>query len=109
MASTQRIEIYQGEAVTLNFTLAPVENIAGWTLLFTAAEYFGSAAKLFSQAGEIVSAANGTFKVDLPASKTDIAHQKVTYDVWRTDTGFERVLAAGILNILGTARLPPSP
>jgi hypothetical protein len=108
MASTDTIALYRGEAVTVNFTLDPVENISGWAIAFTASESVNRRTKLFSQAGAIVSAAAGTFKVDLSASQTDKQPQRAVYDVWRTDDGFARVLAIGTLHIQGVARLPTS-
>lgn len=102
----QAIAVYVGEAVTLNFTMAPVESIAGWTLLFTVTRAQGSSTKVIEQAGEIVSAVAGTFRFQLMTEQNAVLPAAYHYDVWRTDAGNERLLALGTYTVANESRLP---
>jgi hypothetical protein len=103
MAGTDEIAIYRGEDVTLPFTMDPVENITGWTLLMSVSLASGV---VFTQAGAVVSGPAGTFTVALTDTQTELllASEVYDYDVWRTDAGAERVLARGTLRVLSVAR-----
>lgn len=105
MAGTDAITVYRGEDIQLDFTMSPVENITGWTLLFTV-EGSSHATKLISKAGVIVSGAAGTFKVTLTATETDIRAGVYQYDFWRTDSGSNRALAVGTFTVSDVARHP---
>lgn len=103
MAGTDTIEIYRGEAVELGFTMNPVVNITGWNLEMTIED--APAAKRTTVGAEIVSGVAGTFKVELDAADTAaLAPRKYQYDVWRTDSGSERVVAIGDFVVLDVAR-----
>lgn len=106
MAIETDIELFRGEAVTLNFTMDPVEDISGWTLAFTAARSLGDPTKSIEEAGVVVSGAAGTFKVVLETAQTDLSAGVYHYDVWRTDAANERVLAIGTMTISDVVRLP---
>ena len=104
MACTDTITIYRGEDVQLNFTLAPVIDITGYTLAFAVEGV--AHAKLIEAAGVVVSGPAGTFSVTLADTDTDIKAGAYQYDVWRTDAGSERVLAVGIFRVKDNARHP---
>ena len=107
MASTASVTMYRGEEVLLNFTLVPVEDISGWTILLTVAKAQDSATKYFAKAGAIVDAVNGEFSVAIdPVDTAGLKAGSYFYDVWRMDAGAERVLAAGAFVVTGNARLP---
>ena len=98
MAGKDPIEIYQGEDVTLDFTMNPVIDITGWTLLLTVKGGF-------TAGGSVVSGPLGTFTVALTDDNTDsLIPRKYLYDVWRTDSGSERVLARGEFKVVSVAR-----
>jgi hypothetical protein len=103
MAGTDEIAIYRGEDVVLPFTMSPVEDITGWTLLMSVS---GGGAVLFTKAGAVISGAAGTFSVSLTDAETELlaASDVYDYDVWRTDAGAERVLARGTLRVLSVVR-----
>jgi hypothetical protein len=102
----QTITIYRGEAPVLNFTLAPVVDISGWTLKFTVAKKSNSVTKMCSATPTILSGPAGTFRATLTAAQTDIAPGAYFFDVWRLDAGFEEVLASGEVVVVGVARIP---
>lgn len=101
MASSDIISIFRGEDLDLNFTLDPAEDITGWTIVFTARTDSG----VLTKPGTVVDGPNGKFDVTLDDVDTDgVKPGHYAYDVWRTDTGSERVLAIGTLKILAVIR-----
>lgn len=108
MAITSNIgPIYTGEDVQLNFTMSPVENINGWTLVFTVKVAQMDSPAILSVPGTVVSGPAGTFSISLSAANTALLPpNQYVWDVWRTDLGSEVVLALGKLNVRDTARVP---
>jgi hypothetical protein len=107
MAVTQTITMYRGEQVVLSWTMSPVVNIAGWTLVFTVARKANSPSKLITQAATVVSGPAGTFTVTLTEEQSNLTPGSYFFDVWRTDEGYEQVIAIGPFVISPTARVPP--
>jgi hypothetical protein len=107
MAVTETITIYRGEKVSLNLTMTPVESIAGWTIVFTVARKANSPTKLITQPASVVDGTAGTFTLALTEEQTDLAPGTYLFDVWRTDGGFEQVLAIGPFVVAPVARVPP--
>lgn len=102
MPGTDTIAVYLGEDVVLTFVMDPVEDVTGWTLLFTAKTKAG----IEVEANAVVTdGPAGEFTVDL--ADTDIESLGVgrhNYDVWRTDAGSERVLAIGRFTVSAVVR-----
>jgi hypothetical protein len=91
MVPSNDFTIYQGETVTLRWTLQPVTNIADWSIRFAMRDGLQKAA-------QIVDAPAGVFQVTLTAEETGaLAVGAHYYDVARVDPGQEAVLAAGYL------------
>jgi len=104
----QTIVLYRGEAVTVNFTMAPVEDISTWTLQFTVTKAANKSLKMLGPLSmSIISGVLGTFKIALTEEQLDIAPGSYRFDVWRTDEGTEQVKAIGVFLILGNSRVPP--
>lgn len=104
----QTITIYRGEAIRIPFTMSPVENITGWTLVFTVSKATNRAAKVLGPlALTIDSGVLGTFHRDLTEEQTDLNPATYRWDVWRTDEGSEQIKATGPLELLGNVRVPP--
>ena len=104
----QTIQIYRGEAIILPFTMAPVENIGGWTLRFTVTRAANKSTKILGPLPMIIdSAIDGTFHVTLSEEQTDLKPASYRFDVWRTDEGLEQAKAIGVFVILGNSRVPP--
>lgn len=102
MPSTDAITVYRGEDVTLNFTMSPVEDVSGWSLLFTVR--IGQNV-VISKAGSVDDGPNGQFSFAL--ADTDTEGERLgewLYDVWRDDPGAERILAIGTFTLKDTAR-----
>ncbi len=107
MASVnQDVNVFRGEIVTVNWTMNPPANITGWTLLLTVALALGQQQKLFTKTPTITDGPSGRFKVDFTATDTNLAAGSYVYDVWRTTTGNERVLALGAFTIVNSVRKP---
>ena len=103
MPGTDEITIHQGEDLILAFTMDPVEDITGWTIELNVK---GDALVITSAAAVIVSGPLGTFTVALSDAVTDaLVAASYLYDVWRTDSGSERILARGIFRVLSVARV----
>lgn len=104
MAGEDRITVYRGEDVQLDFTMSPVVDITGWLITMTVE---GTApAKLFTVDAEIVDGLSGTYKVLLTSTETDQAPGAYQYDVWKMNLGAQRVLAVGMIKVEDVARLP---
>lgn len=103
MAITNNISFYKGERVVLDFTMSPVESIAGWTITLTLRDNAADPDPVvLTVAGSIVSAAAGTFRFTLTHAQTLAlgANRSYAYDVQRTDSGSECVLSIGLITLL---------
>jgi hypothetical protein len=103
MAQANDISVYKGETVTLNFTMTPVVDITGWSIVFTLKKNQTDAAALVTVNATITSGVNGTFAVKLTGGiggQTFRRADTYQYDVQRTDAGFEAVLSIGAFAIL---------
>jgi hypothetical protein len=99
--------IYRGEDVTLNFTMSPVVDISGWTLVFNIRDERLTGDSLLTASGSVTSGAGGTFSIPLAAADTDnLDPDEYAWDVWRTDSGSAAVLALGTITVEGTPRVP---
>ena len=104
----QTITVYRGEAVTLNFTMDPVEDITTWTLYLTITRGSNKTVKVLGpMLMTIVNGAAGTFRRILTEEQLDIFPTTYRFDVWRTDEGLEQPKAIGDFIILGNSRVPP--
>ena len=98
MAGTDTITIFRGEDAALVFTMAPVVDITGWTILFTIQD------ASVSVAAAVTDGPAGEFTVSLTDDHTEQRAGTYQYDAWRTDPGVERCLAVGELVIADVAR-----
>lgn len=92
MAGSDLIEIYKGEDVVLPFTMDPVADVTGWTVVLTVkGEGF-----TISKTATVTDGPGGEFEFTLTDDDTDLLPTgQYRYDVWRTDAGAERVIAIG--------------
>ena len=105
MAAESTITVFRGEHGPLTFTHTP-DAVTGWALRFTIARAKNAATKLVSLTPSITS--TSTYTVDIDDALLDLPPGRYFFDVWRTDAGFEQVLAYGDFVIEGDA-LYPSP
>lgn len=85
------IEMFQGEDRKTEFTVAPVEDITGWTISMS----IGLSTEV-TKAGAIEDAAAGKYSITIDRADTlTEAAGDYDYEVWRTDAGENRVLAQG--------------
>jgi len=104
--TTQDITVYRGEKATLNIAVTSGENITGWTLLFTVARKKDMATKLFQVTGAVVSGVAGTLSVALTTTHTNQTPDEYAFDLWRTDAGYEQLLALGGFIVAANVRVP---
>lgn len=106
MAVLQDITTYKAQATTLNFTMSPVTDITGWTIVFTLKQAITDASAVLTLSATIVSAAAGTFKVVMTKAHLTKPPGVYVYDVQRTDSGSETVLSIGSFVILPSVLYP---
>lgn len=107
MAKVQNIYVYKGEEVDLVFTMDPVEDITGWTILFTVRKSLKSGSLTMSKTATISDASGGQFVISIDADDTEeLRAGDYLYDTTRTDAENETVLSTGVLSIKPTARIP---
>jgi hypothetical protein len=75
--------------------------------MFTVARKANSVTKLITQAMSVVNGAAGTFTTSLTEEQLDLSPGTYFFDVWRTNEGFEQVIAVGPFVVSPTARVPP--
>lgn len=103
MARTpQDMTISRYEAVTITVTMDPATNITGWTFALN----IRSAGSLLTGYPKtdiftITNAANGIFTASLTSAQTDdfAVGAIYEYDIWRTNSGSEKQLAFGQLQV----------
>ena len=93
---------FTGTHVTSASNSTPI-NITGWTMVFTAR--LANRTVLFSKTISIVVAGSGTYSFSLTGSDTTITPGNYDADVWRTDSGSETIMCAGILTINSDVRV----
>jgi hypothetical protein len=105
---TESILVYRGEVAQLNFAMTPGVNVTGWTIMFTVSKKVNSVAKLIGPLAAVpVNPVAGTFYFQLTEDHTNLSPGVYVSDVWRTDEGFEQLLALQTFTISGDARVPP--
>lgn len=110
---SQNFSLFRGEDVELEVVLRSGEDITDWALAFhLRADVEGAGSPLVTRStanGGITStaaqAAAGTCVVTIPAATTiALPIGSYRYDVWRTDTGDNVVIASGSCDVLGQVR-----
>jgi hypothetical protein len=114
VATLSNFTCFRGEDVTVTFTMDPAEAVTGWALAFyvRARPEYGSAALVTrtTAAGgiTITDGPGGVFAVAVPAASTlALPVGRYRYDVWRTDSGSEVMLAYGACDVLPQVRHNP--
>lgn len=103
----QAIRISRGESIALDWTMAPTQDIAGWTFKLYVAKQANSSQKVLQATPTVTSAVAGTFGVALASVVTAaLLPGSYYWDVWRDDPGQERVLASGAFVVTANARFP---
>ena len=107
MAINQTISIGRGEDIVLKFTMTPRVDITGWNIQFTVVNQFNNSIKILQVAGIAISAPLGKFNVTLSNIQTEVIDPDTyQYDVWRIDSGNERILSIGQFIVTPNARIP---
>jgi hypothetical protein len=105
MAIETPLTWFRGEDVTLTVTLTPPTNITGWSLTFTIRDKLGGAVKITKDNGgtgglTLTDAINGVFKVTIARADTlTLAVQSYVYDIRRTDSGNNAIVAFGSIQL----------
>jgi hypothetical protein len=99
------IPFFQGEDLTLYFTLTPLTDVTGWTIVSTLKDKLGGTVQ-FNPAITITDAGRGKFQAVWTRAQTGaLAVGDYVWDVRRTDAGNNTVLAHGE----ATCRQPVTP
>jgi hypothetical protein len=106
MATTSTITAKRGTKLTLNFTMSPVVDISGRTIVFTVAHRANSETKLIQVGATVVSGSAGTFQAIVPSASMDLAPGHHYFDASCTDIGLEATYANGPFVIEGIALKP---
>lgn len=104
MIPDQQIKFVRGQDLTLVFALDRPRSVSGWTVAFTAKTREGGTTVL-SIAATITDSARGVFSVALAKADTSgvtvsedlVPPEEYYWDLKRTDTGANTVLAKGQL------------
>jgi hypothetical protein len=102
LAKRNNIVFYKGEAVTLAFTLSPLADVTGWSIVLTVRAKATSAATAIVSFATITNGPAGQFSFSLSENDTNIAPGIYAYDVSRTDTS--AVLSIGAFVITQEVR-----
>jgi hypothetical protein len=107
MPIAQTIKIFRGEDIELRFTMNPVVDVTGWVISFTVAKNNNTDVKVTQQTAVATDAPNGQFSVYLPKAVTyNIEPDVYKHDLWRVDTGSERILSLGDFIVGANAKNP---
>lgn len=105
------LTLYKGARQKVTFTMAPVEDITGWSILATIRKSVKEAptlAPLVTIAATITNAAGGVFTIEFLAAHTQgLPTGDYSWDVWRTNVGNEEpLMVPSTLSLLRSARVP---
>jgi hypothetical protein len=105
MPVVKDLTCYPGEDLPIDYSPrdAPVD-ITGWTIVLFVRREFLTGSVLWTETAVITTAASGLFRVSLQHANTLRRPATYYYDVWRTDTGNNRCLAIGKLEMPNVAR-----
>jgi hypothetical protein len=107
MATITPIELYRGDVQQLNFTLESPEDITDWEIVFTLARQKNMTTKLFEKVCDHTDQVNGVFQTVIENEDTsDLPTGRYYWDVWRTNSGEERILGLGTFTINPDVREP---
>jgi hypothetical protein len=105
MSVPSNFAFFQGEDVLLKFQLTPPQDMTGWGLTCSVKNQLGGPLQ-FNPAVTITDAGRGQFQASLPRAQTStLAPGDYVWDVRRTDSGSNTVLAHGEL----TCKQPVTP
>jgi hypothetical protein len=97
MSISTNLTFYQGEDITLTFTLSPPQDITGWNIVWKLANRLGNAI-LLTKSATLLVASSGTFKVRIDSADTvALATGLYCWECWREDAGAKTTLADGYL------------
>src|SRR4051794_1726099 len=95
MSVQSNISFFQGEDLLLTFTMTPPTDISGWTLSSTVKDKLGGTTQ-FTPTYAITDAGRGVFTLTWTRAQTSaLTPGDYVWDVRRTDSGFNKVLAHG--------------
>lgn len=101
MSISSNLSWFRGEDVTIDFTMAPVVDVSGWTVVFTLKDQLGGSTQSgFPITATIVDGPRGKFRLAVPSSATSsIPVGRYVWDCRRTDSGNRTTVADGYLDL----------
>lgn len=100
----------RGEAVTYTCThqtsagTTTAIDISGWTITATARDETGAA--VLSKTGTVTSGVNGTYTIAVTHADSLLVPRAYRFDIWRTDSGSEKLMGVGTWTITGEVLYP---
>jgi hypothetical protein len=99
MSVPSNLSFFQGEDIQLNFALTPPTDITGWTLTGTVQNKLGGSTQ-FTFIPSIQDAGRGWFQAGFARAQTsNLSPGDYVWDIRRTDSGKNAVLAHGEITI----------
>jgi hypothetical protein len=99
MSISSNLTFFRGEDVVLDFTLAPPEDVTGWTIGWKMATTLGGAVHL-NKAASITDGPRGQFRVTIASADTaSLPVGRYVWDARRTDSGSKATLADGYVDL----------
>jgi hypothetical protein len=96
MSISTNLTFFRGEDIALTFTLSPLQDITGWTIVWKLADRSGSV--ILTKSATLVVAVTGTFKVTIDSADTAALSMGLyLWDCRREDVGAKATLADGYL------------
>jgi hypothetical protein len=90
------ISVFNGGTINLIFTMSPVTDITGWTIVFTMRGLLATTLVL-SIAATLTTAGSGIFTVPFTRTQSLLLRGEYEYDIWRTNSGHETPLSLGAI------------
>lgn len=97
----------RGEDLSLGFTMTPLTDITGWTIVFTVKAAPEATTSLLSINATLTTPSSGIFTVPVTAAQTlGLSANTYAYDIWRTDSGSAAGLSIGSFTMKGSVKTP---
>lgn len=92
--TVNNISVYLGGTINLVFTMSPVTDITGWTIVYTMRGLLVTTLVLTISA-TLTDPTAGVFTVPFTRAQSILLRGEYMYDIWRTNAGFETPVSVG--------------
>jgi hypothetical protein len=96
--------LIRGQDVILEVKMTPPKSISGYSITFQVKDSIGGTSRITKTVGSGITVTNtgkGVIQISLAAANTSsLSIQSYVWDIRRTDSGYNRELAGGELNLV---------